>query len=195
MRPHLPAQLFGWGSMDCFATHGRVTSSRYSAVQFWAQFFSTHSLFICNGLITALTRSRTLDNDQPMSAVGHSRRSDGQQGFAECPLCLQWRPNLCVATNRRDVPISDITSHHSIKSSTQTRTYHPRNGRSGILGVSRGARRAFPRCEPRAPAGLWLCEAPHPARRKKNPASAAGSPSSASRRGNSSPGRFSLWSL
>src|SRR4029077_5210200 len=33
---------------------------------------------------------------------GHSRRSDGQQGFAECPLCLQWRPNLCVATNRRD---------------------------------------------------------------------------------------------
>jgi hypothetical protein len=35
---------------------------------------------------------------------GHSRRSDGQQGFAECPLCLQWRPNLCVATNRRDVP-------------------------------------------------------------------------------------------
>jgi hypothetical protein len=33
---------------------------------------------------------------------GHSRRSDGQQGFAECPLCLQWRPNLCVATNRRE---------------------------------------------------------------------------------------------
>ena len=39
-----------------------------------------------------------------MSHLGHSRRSDGQQGFAECPLCLQWRPNLCVATNRRDVP-------------------------------------------------------------------------------------------
>ena len=36
--------------------------------------FSAHSLFICNGLITALTRSRTLDNDQPMSAVGQSRR-------------------------------------------------------------------------------------------------------------------------
>ena len=33
---------------------------------------------------------------------GHARRSDGQQGFAECPLCLQWRPNLCVATNRRE---------------------------------------------------------------------------------------------
>src|SRR4249919_3783603 len=33
---------------------------------------------------------------------GHSRRSDGQQGFAECPLGLQWRPNLCVATNRRE---------------------------------------------------------------------------------------------
>ena len=39
-----------------------------------------------------------------MTGLGHSRRSDGQQGFAECPLCLQWRPNLCVATNRRDVP-------------------------------------------------------------------------------------------
>jgi hypothetical protein len=39
-----------------------------------------------------------------VSGSGHSRRSDGQQGFAECPLCLQWRPNLCVATNRRDVP-------------------------------------------------------------------------------------------
>jgi hypothetical protein len=38
---------------------------------------------------------------------GHARRSDGQQGFAECPLCLQWRPNLCVATNRRDVPLGD----------------------------------------------------------------------------------------
>ena len=24
-----------------------------------------------------------------------------------CPLCLQWRPNLCVATNRRDVPCVD----------------------------------------------------------------------------------------
>jgi hypothetical protein len=22
-------------------------------------------------------------------SIGHSRRSDGQQGFAECPLCLQ----------------------------------------------------------------------------------------------------------
>ena len=32
----------------------------------------------------------------PMSQMGHSRRSDGQQGFAECPLCLQSRPNLCV---------------------------------------------------------------------------------------------------
>ena len=28
-----------------------------------------------------------------MTGLGHSRRSDGQQGFAECPLCLQWRPN------------------------------------------------------------------------------------------------------
>ena len=42
-----------------------------------------------------------------MSALGHSRRSGGQQGFAECPLCLQWRPNLRVATNRRDVPCVD----------------------------------------------------------------------------------------
>ena len=43
-----------------------------------------------------------------MSRLGHSRRSDGQQGFAECPLCLQWRPNLCVATNRRDVPMRQM---------------------------------------------------------------------------------------
>jgi len=43
-----------------------------------------------------------------MSQMGHSRRSDGQQGLAECPLCLQWRPTLCVATNRRDVPIPVI---------------------------------------------------------------------------------------
>ena len=40
--------------------------------------------------------------------MGHSRRSDGQQGFAECPLCLQWRPTLCVATNRRDVPRAEV---------------------------------------------------------------------------------------
>jgi len=45
-----------------------------------------------------------------MSQRGHSRRSDGPRGFAECPLCLQWRPNLCVATNRRYVPEGDITS-------------------------------------------------------------------------------------
>ena len=50
---------------------GRVTSCGYPALRFWAQSFSPHSLFICNGLITALTRSRTLDNDQPMSAWGH----------------------------------------------------------------------------------------------------------------------------
>jgi hypothetical protein len=49
---------------------GRVTSCGYPALRFWAQSFSPHSLFICNGLITALTRSRTHDNDQPMSAVG-----------------------------------------------------------------------------------------------------------------------------
>jgi hypothetical protein len=36
-------------------------SCGYLALQFWAQSFSAHSLFICNGLITALSRSRTLD--------------------------------------------------------------------------------------------------------------------------------------
>jgi hypothetical protein len=46
---------------------------------------------------------------RPMSASGHSRRSDGQQAFAECPLCLQWRPSLRVATNRRDGPLAEIT--------------------------------------------------------------------------------------
>src|SRR6478735_179275 len=45
---------------------------------------------------------------------GHSRRSDAQQGFAECPLCLQWRPNLCVTTNRRDVPTTDI-AHRAVR--------------------------------------------------------------------------------
>ena len=45
---------------------------------------------------------RRTNPERPMSELGHSRRSDGQQGFAECPLCLQWRPNLCVATNRRE---------------------------------------------------------------------------------------------
>src|SRR6478609_6420278 len=52
---------------------------------------------------------------------GHSRRSDGQQGLAECPLCLQWRPNLCVATNRRDVccPQSeDRTLPHTVVGNT-----------------------------------------------------------------------------
>jgi hypothetical protein len=39
-----------------------------------------------------------------MTGPGHSRRSDGQQGLAECPPCLQWRPNLCVATNRTSCP-------------------------------------------------------------------------------------------
>ena len=32
--------------------------------------------------------------------------------------------------------------HHSIKSSTQTGTYHLRNGRSGILADGRGARKS-----------------------------------------------------
>ena len=36
------------------------------------------------------------------TALGRSHRFDGQQGFAECPLCLLWRPNVCVATNRRE---------------------------------------------------------------------------------------------
>ena len=61
------------------------------------------------------------------TAQGHSRRSDGQQGFAECPLCLQWRPNLCVATNRRDGPKGDISTaakqhRYSITSSARSRT-------------------------------------------------------------------------
>ena len=58
--------------------------------------------------------------NQSESGPGHSRRSDGQQGFAECPLCLQWRPNLCVATNRHHVPGADICSKfgaYSISSS------------------------------------------------------------------------------
>src|SRR5262245_56010144 len=44
--------------------------------------------------------------DAVMSEVGHSRRSDGQQGFATCPLCLQLRsqsmrrsePTRCART-------------------------------------------------------------------------------------------------
>jgi hypothetical protein len=31
-----------------------------------------------------------------MSVLGHSRRADGQQGFAECPLCL------VISTDRRN---------------------------------------------------------------------------------------------
>ena len=34
------------------------------------------------------------------NSIGHSRRSDRQQGFAECPRCLQWRPNC--ASQRTD---------------------------------------------------------------------------------------------
>jgi hypothetical protein len=41
---------------------------------------------------------------RPMTAQGHSRRSGWQQGFAGCPLCLQQRPNPCVAAHRRFVP-------------------------------------------------------------------------------------------
>jgi hypothetical protein len=53
----------------------------------------------------------------------HLRRSNGQQGFTECPLCLQWRPNLCVATSQRDVPIGDIAccKHLSKCSANRTR--------------------------------------------------------------------------
>ena len=47
---------------------------------------------------------------------GHARRSDGQQGFAECPLWLQWQPNLCAATNRRDGPTHKQT--HAVQQST-----------------------------------------------------------------------------
>jgi len=42
-------------------------------------------------------------------AQGHSRHIHGRQGFAESPLCLQQRPNLCAATNRRDVPIAVVS--------------------------------------------------------------------------------------
>ena len=35
------------------------------------------------------TDSRARPQVDLTSAKGHSRRSDGQQGFAECPLCLQ----------------------------------------------------------------------------------------------------------
>ena len=41
-----------------------------------------------------------------MSEVGHSRRSDGQQGFADVRYAFNGDRILCVATNRRDVPIS-----------------------------------------------------------------------------------------
>jgi hypothetical protein len=41
---------------------------------------------------TSLSECRVVQHSKigrSMSAGGHSRRSDGQQGFATCPLCLQ----------------------------------------------------------------------------------------------------------
>jgi hypothetical protein len=46
---------------------------------------------------------------RPMSQLGHSRHFRGRLGFAECPLCPQSRPNLCVATNRRFGPGGDLS--------------------------------------------------------------------------------------
>jgi hypothetical protein len=42
-----------------------------------------------------------------MSEVGSFASLRRAARLRRCPLCLQWRPNLCVATNRRDVPIRD----------------------------------------------------------------------------------------
>ena len=35
----------------------------------------------------------------PMSQMGHSRRTQAPQCFAQCPLCLRLRSNCCVAAN------------------------------------------------------------------------------------------------
>jgi hypothetical protein len=40
--------------------------------------------------------------------MGHSRRTEEPQRFAECPLCFHQRRNLCVATKRREGPLGDI---------------------------------------------------------------------------------------
>src|SRR6516162_2818975 len=45
-----------------------------------------------------------------ISASGHLRRIDAQATRTECPLCLQERPNRCIAAKRRDVPLSTICS-------------------------------------------------------------------------------------
>ena len=54
--------------------------------------FSAHSLFICNDLITALTRSRTLDNDQPMSASGPFATSSAETACPQMSALHQYRP-------------------------------------------------------------------------------------------------------
>ena len=46
--------------------------------------------------------------EPPSLSWVHSRRSDGQQGFAECPLCLQWRPS---SVRRNEPTRSAITRH------------------------------------------------------------------------------------
>jgi hypothetical protein len=54
---------------------------------------------------------------RPVTAWGHSRRTEEPRRFAECPLCFHQRLNLCVATKRREVRGLNSVSPHS-RSST-----------------------------------------------------------------------------
>jgi hypothetical protein len=47
------------------------------------------------------------ETGDPMSALGHLRRINALATLAACPLCLQYRPIGCLATNRREVPCVD----------------------------------------------------------------------------------------
>jgi len=45
-----------------------------------------------------------------MSALGQSLHIDKTGTFAQCPLCLQERPNRCVAAKRRFVPKAAVSN-------------------------------------------------------------------------------------
>ena len=86
---------------------------------------SVHRRFLLSSQSSkALDRTWTLRRFRPGAlavndAMGHSRRSDGQQGLAECPLCLHG-DRMC-ASQRADAMYHERSLHSITLSARSTR--------------------------------------------------------------------------
>jgi hypothetical protein len=102
-----------------FTTRTSNIDSRTSTSAPWIQKHRSVGFDNCAFAALAAAGDALRDLGLP-NDVGHSRRSDGQQGFAECPLCLNQRTDAMCANQRHSH--RSKTARYSIISSARAST-------------------------------------------------------------------------